>query len=128
MMAPIYNITAPPIALSGGGVWDQGGGGASHSKSLTFGGAITGNGGFTIRNANNKQRCVFSVANSFTGGLTIEAKDRHVVQFDAAGSAGAGNVTTVKRISDSRSSTLDIHANDVFAPSAILSVEGIGSE
>jgi hypothetical protein len=77
----------------------------------------------------------FNLSNSFTGGLSVDARDRHVAAFNAAGSAGAGNVTADGRATnppgqsvnaDKRSAVLRLGANDVFAPTATLTLNGAG--
>ncbi len=122
----IYNTFIPPIELDGGGAFDQGGSTSSHNRSITFTGSITGTGGFSVLRGNNKQRWTFTQPSNFTGGLTLSAADRHVIQFDAAGSAGAGDVTVIPR-GDGRSATIDLRANDVFDPRAVLTLAGLGS-
>jgi hypothetical protein len=124
----------PPITLDGGGAFDSTTSSDPHLDNRTFAGSITGTGGFSTW-GNNRMRYDFNTSNTFTGGLFIDAWDRHVVAFNAARSAGAGNVTVDGRANnptgqnvnaDNRSAVLRLGANDVFAPTATLTLNGAG--
>jgi hypothetical protein len=126
--------TLPAIILDGGGAFDSTTSSDPHADNRTFAGSITGTGGLSIW-GNNRMRYDFNAANNFTGGLLIDARDRHVVAFNATGSAGAGNVTVDGRANnpagqnqnaDNRSAVLRVAANDIFAPTATLTLNGAG--
>jgi hypothetical protein len=124
----------PSITLDGGGAFDSTTSSDPHLDNRTFAGSITGTGGFSTW-GNNRMRYDFNTSNTFTDGLFIDARDRHVVAFNAAGSAGAGNVTVDGRANnpagqnvnaDNRSAVLRLGTNDVFAPTATLTLNGAG--
>lgn len=126
--------TLPAIVLDGGGAFDSTTSSTPHADNRIFGSAITGTGGLSIW-GNNRMRYDFNTANTFTGGFFIDARDRHVVAFNATGSAGNGDVTVDGRANnpagqsqnaDNRSAVLRLGANDVFAPTATLTLNGNG--
>lgn len=126
--------TLPPITLDGGGSFDSTTSNDPHVDNRTFAGPITGTGGFSIW-GNNRMRYDFNASNNFTGGLFIDARDRYIVAFNATGSAGAGNVTVDGRANnpagqnqnaDNRSAVLRLGADDVFVPTATLTLNGAG--
>lgn len=66
--------------------------------------------------------------NTFSGGYIIEGGDRHGVAFNVAGAAGTGDVTVNPRTNnaDGRSAVIILGADDVFAPTATLTLNGNG--
>jgi hypothetical protein len=112
------------IALVGDGtITATANSGDDRTRNLT--GIISGTGAFTIF-GRNKQPWNWQQTNTFSGGLNLNAIDRHVIIFNAAGSAGTGDVTVSPRPSDARSAVIKLGANDVFAPTATLTLNGQG--
>ncbi len=112
------------INLAGDATFDHGGNPNDHD-TRNFNGAISGSGELMFKCVNNvKMR--LKAANSFTGGLRCEASDRWHLHFDAAGSAGAGDVTVNPRTADARSATVNFNAANAMADTATLYLNGGG--
>jgi len=118
------NLVFPAINLEGGAFLQSNSGGNTYTR--TFNGSITGNGGFRTR-GNRLMIYSFNQTNPFTGGLVLESLTRHIVEFNAAGAAGLGNVT-VPLPASVRSAVIRLGANDVFHPTATLTLNGLGWE
>ncbi len=129
--AGIYDYSAsdlviPPLILDGGGFFQCNNTGAQN-RSRTFNGSISGSGGFST----SPQRLMtysFNQTNPFSGGYTLKAGSRHVVEFNAAGAAGLGNVTVLEAggANAPLSAVIRLGANNVFHPSATLTLNGKG--
>lgn len=111
------------FALSGGGGF-QNNTTAGWNQGRTFTGVISGDGGFSLL-GNNQMGYFFNLPNTFAGGLVLKANNRYGVQFNAPGAAGAGNVTVLPA-SSGCSAALRLGANDVFAKTATLTLNGAG--
>jgi len=119
-------IIFPPISLVGTGKLTASAN-TGDSRVRTLGGAISGTGAFTIE-GRNKQTWTVATANpSLSGNWNLNAIDRYEIVFNASGSAGSGNVTVSPRTADSRSGVIKLGANDVFADTATLTLNGKGA-
>ena len=100
---------------------------ATHGRTRLFSGVISGSGSM-VHLKDNRAIVRFNQANTFTGGLVFNAEDRHLVEFEAAGSAGAGDVTVNPRSNaDNRGAILKLEASDVFADTATLTLDSTGN-
>ena len=90
--------------------------------------AISGSGALTIEGRNKQIWNIGATNSSFSGGLALAALDRYEVRFNAAGSAGTGNVTVTPRTADGRSAVIVLGANNVFASTATLTLNGKGGD
>jgi hypothetical protein len=118
--------TFPPIILNGGGTFDTLASADPRLDTRIFAGVISGNGGFSTK-GRGLTTYRFNNSNPFTGGLTINNYERHVIELNAAMAAGYGNVTVNKAaIDDDYSGVLRLGANNVFHPHAILTLNGKG--
>jgi len=117
-------VNFPAFDLAGDGtITASANSGDNRGRNLT--GVITGSGALTI-NGRNKQVWDWQQTNSFSGGLTLNAIDRHEMKFNTVGSAGAGDVTVNPRSSDGRSAVIIVNVDDVFADTATLTLNGNG--
>ena len=98
------------------------------SKIRTIDNAISGSGVLTIEGRNKQVWNIGGTNSSFSGGLTLTALDRYQVTFNASGSAGTGNVTVTPRTADARSAVIVLGANNVFASTATLTLNGKGGD
>ncbi|WP_353415607.1 Ig-like domain-containing protein, partial [Haloferula helveola] len=121
-----YTTTYPALDLTGANeVRSQSN--TTHGRTRLFSGPITGGGSLSFL-VDNRAILRFAQSNSFTGGLVFNAEDRHLVEFEAAGSAGAGDVTVNPRSNaDNRGAILKLEASDVFADSATLTLDSQGN-
>lgn len=96
------------------------------NQNRIFTAPITGTGTWTTQGFNH-MGYTYNVANAFSGGYLSEAGDRHAIAFNAAGAAGAGDVTVNPRSNaDGRSAVIILGASDVFSPTATLTLNGNG--
>ncbi len=119
-------VNIPPIGLLGNGkITASSSSGDSRTRNLT--GTITGAGQFTIE-GRNKQIWNVTQGNAFSGGLALTALDRYIVNFNAPGSAGTGDVTVTPRPTNTpRSAVVVLGANNVFSETATLTLNGKGN-
>ena len=94
-------------------------------KKRIFSGAISGTGALRLQ-GHRRMSYVFNQTNPFTGGLNCKANDRYIVELNAPGSAGMGNVTVDKRSADDRSAVLRLGADNVFHAGSTLTLNGKG--
>jgi hypothetical protein len=118
------NVTFPPITLIGGGTLHNNDT-TFAGVTRTFAGAITGTGGFSTL-GERFQKYSFNVTNTFTGGYVANCTSRYVVEFNAQGAAGSGNVTVTPRSADAVSAVIRLGANNVFQPQSTLTLNGAG--
>ena len=111
--------------VSGVAGMDASGPNSGWNQNRTFTAPISGSGSWTTKGYNH-MGYTYNVANTFTGGYVIESGDRHGVGFNAPGSAGAGDVTVEGRAGDGRSAVIVLGADNVFNPSAKLTLNGMG--
>jgi hypothetical protein len=126
----IFNtdLNMPAITLVNGGVMFNNGG-VSANRTRNFPQPITGTGGFTTTGRSGGTYR-FQNANTFTGAYNIRANQRHTVEFAAANSAGAGDVTVFPTTADSPntySAVIRLAAHNVFASSCTLTLNGQGA-
>jgi hypothetical protein len=120
-------ISFPALTMTGTGKLTASSN-SGDSRTRNINNAISGSGQFTIE-GRNRQVWNFGTNNpSFSGGLLLNAIDRYEVKFNVAGAAGTGNVTVNPRSSpaDNRSAILVLGANNVFADTATLTLNGKG--
>ncbi|BCX46294.1 VonWillebr and factor type A [Haloferula helveola] len=121
-----YTTTYPGLDLTGTNEF-RSQSNATHGRTRLFSGPITGTGSM-VHLKDNRAIVRFTQANSFSGGLVFDAEDRYLVEFEAAGSAGAGDVTVNPRSNaDDRGAILKLEASDVFADSATLTLDSQGN-
>ena len=118
-------ISFPAITLPGTGkLTASNNNGDSRTRNLNN--SISGSGQFTIEGRNRQVWNIGFNNSTFSGDLMLAAIDRYEVKFNAAGSAGTGNVTVTPRTADARSAILVLGANNVFADTATLTLNGKG--
>lgn len=96
------------------------------SRTRNLNNVISGSGQFTIEGRNRQIWNIGTTNSSFSGDLLLAAIDRYEVKFNAAGSAGTGNITVNPRTTDARSAILVLGASNVFADTATLTLNGKG--
>ncbi len=95
------------------------------NRERIFTGVISGDGSWTT-NGRNRMGYTYNNTNTYTGGYIIRSSDRHGIGLNAPGAAGAGDVTVLPREEDGRSGVLILGSDDVFAPTAVLTLNGLG--
>ena len=121
-----YTTTYPALDLTGLNEF-RSQSNSTHGRTRLFSGVISGTGSM-VHLKDNRAIVRFTQANTFSGGLVFNAEDRHLVEFEAAGSAGAGDVTVNPRSNaDNRGAILKLEASDVFADSATLTLDSQGN-
>lgn len=120
-------ISLPALTMTGTGkLTASASSGDSRTRNLNN--AISGAGQFTIEGRNKQIWNVGANNSSFSGGMALAAIDRYEVRFNAAGSAGTGNVTVTPRTTDNRSAVVVLGASNVLADTATLTLNGKGAD
>ena len=120
------NLTLPmDFVISGEAGMAPAGGVFGWNRERTFTGVISGDGTWTT-NGRNRMGYTYNNTNTYTGGYIVRSSDRHGIGLNAPGSAGAGDVTVLPREEDGRSGVLILGADNVFAPTAVLTLNGLG--
>ena len=118
------NITFPTVTLNGAADFVSSQNPADRDSKI-FGNGLVGSGDLTVTGRNVEQWVFNGSSASYTGNITFAANDRYIVRANTTGVFGTANITVTPR-GDGRSAILDINANDVFADSAILTLDGFG--
>ncbi|MCH7224686.1 Ig-like domain-containing protein [Haloferula sp. A504] len=122
-----FTVTYPAIDLTGINEF-RSQSNTTHGQTRLYSGVISGAGNMTHL-LDNRAIVRFTQANTFSGGLVLNAEDRYLVEFEAPGSGGAGDVTVNPRSNaDNRGAILKLEASDVFADTATLTLDSTGAD
>jgi len=122
-----YTTTAAtnfsPMVINGNASITNSGNNNTNGSTKSFEG-ISGSGNLTITAADNQGYNVTTTNSSFTGDWIFNGQKRHVINFEAIGSGGTGDVflSGTPSAGASRSGVIVFGANDVFANSAFFTV------
>ena len=120
-------ISFPALTMTGTGKF-TGSVNTGDSRTRNLNKIISGTGQLTIEGRNKQTWSIGAANSSFSGGLALTAIDRYIVNFNAAGSAGTGDVTVTPRPTGTpRSAVVVLGANNVFASTATLTLNGKGN-
>lgn len=124
MTLNVSPINFPALVLNGNATFTTGGN-TEDNKTRNLTGGVSGTGDLTFVGRNN---LVWNLngASTYVGNMNLQAVDRYRVFFNTAGSAAVANVTVTPRTSDARSVMIVLGANNAFATTTTLTLNGRG--
>ena len=124
MTLNVNPVNFPALVLNGDATFTTGGN-TEDNKTRNLAGGVSGTGDLTFVGRNNLV-WNFNGASTYAGDLNLQAVDRYRVFFNTAGSAAVANITVTPRTSDARSAMIVLGANNAFATTTTLTLNGRG--